>query len=731
MNGCGHVPGSSSSLYNWQEVTPGFLSACSSLELGELCHDDMFGLFEAMSAIEMMDPKMDAGMVCNRANTTPITWEMAVEKGELVMEGLSGNLEPGEVVVMVDQTLSCLVTWLEGHSLAQTVLTNLYLHQVDKVQCVLVKAVCVAVLKLVELVKDIIGKAGVYEEEDFQPLTYGFRLCQDITEQRCVAGLREAEELLGRDVRRTKAREGVDRTEEEKREHGEFLALHSRVKFLRLFYCGLSALYRGDAGEGGRVIGSCTEVLSGIGVGVGEYWLLEGGRVKGFEPLANQRLLPPTFPRYTEIVSREEAIRYLVELVSRLNTVTTVTTIPSFHTMLDFFQSFSATSPCVLSRSVLQLLYTPLHSPPTRQPAVSPPAGPPLPPGFPELLRDSCKNFMLPPCLLPAPRSSPGIPTSPLHTLQVKLCLDTFFSQCCRPFGLLLQATGHNRARQRDKISQLLEEFSTVQEEADRLDNMLNTLSMSGDGASGKPHSLYLGTWLLYHVLKLMVRYTLSGFELDLYSAHEWAMVWWYLYELLYPWLINCLHRADTVLSEHLENIDRDKRDKGGKGKKKAKAVTKKGVKSRPYLTEIACYQAHANMCAGYYKLMVAAKQDEKILIPNPQFDNEVVRYEHRFGAFANLLTPPLMPYTQFKEVLEHTEKASIQTLYTAASRDFGQARQILETVQASVPDDEIVNLITINKTNFVVTSVLARDSSREIDFDFSLHQNFPTIKLV
>jgi len=26
----------------------------------------MFGLFEAMSAIELMDPKMDAGMKCNR-----------------------------------------------------------------------------------------------------------------------------------------------------------------------------------------------------------------------------------------------------------------------------------------------------------------------------------------------------------------------------------------------------------------------------------------------------------------------------------------------------------------------------------------------------------------------------------------------------------------------------------------------------------------------------------------
>ncbi len=36
------------------------------LKLGELLHDDMFGLFEAMSAIELMDPKMDAGMKCNR-----------------------------------------------------------------------------------------------------------------------------------------------------------------------------------------------------------------------------------------------------------------------------------------------------------------------------------------------------------------------------------------------------------------------------------------------------------------------------------------------------------------------------------------------------------------------------------------------------------------------------------------------------------------------------------------
>jgi hypothetical protein len=41
------------------------------------------------------------------------------------------------------------------------------------------RAFVVATLKLVELIKDIIAKASVFEEEDFLPLTYGFvgRLC--------------------------------------------------------------------------------------------------------------------------------------------------------------------------------------------------------------------------------------------------------------------------------------------------------------------------------------------------------------------------------------------------------------------------------------------------------------------------------------------------------------------------------------------------------------------------
>jgi hypothetical protein len=46
MNGVYTVVGEPGALYSWQEVTASFLDSCKQLQLGELLHDDMFGLFE-------------------------------------------------------------------------------------------------------------------------------------------------------------------------------------------------------------------------------------------------------------------------------------------------------------------------------------------------------------------------------------------------------------------------------------------------------------------------------------------------------------------------------------------------------------------------------------------------------------------------------------------------------------------------------------------------------------
>ena len=83
----------------------------------------------------------------------------------------------------------------------------------------------------------------------------------------------------------------------------------------------------------------------------------------GFESSANQRLLPPTFPRYTEIRDREASFSYVGDLInSLLHATQVVSHSHSFKQTLDFSHSFNLTSPCALTRSIMQCLYTPLNS---------------------------------------------------------------------------------------------------------------------------------------------------------------------------------------------------------------------------------------------------------------------------------------------------------------------------------------------------------------------------------
>lgn len=54
----------------------------------------------------------------------------------------------------------------------------------------------------------------------------------------------------------------------------------------------------------------------------------------GFEPLVNQRLLPPTFPRYAKIIKREEMVNYFSKLIERIKTICEVINIANLHSIL-------------------------------------------------------------------------------------------------------------------------------------------------------------------------------------------------------------------------------------------------------------------------------------------------------------------------------------------------------------------------------------------------------------
>ncbi|KAG5899726.1 hypothetical protein JTB14_030114 [Gonioctena quinquepunctata] len=674
---------------NWTDITDTFHEAVKDLQLGELLHDDLFGLFEAMSAIEMMDPKMDAGMLCNRGVRKIISFDQAVQDNVLKMNGF----EDVEIIGIIDSTLACLVSWLEGHSLAQTVFINLYLHKPYMIEDRILKAFCLAVYKLLEIIKDLVHNAMVYEEEDFQPMQYGYHLNPEVSEQRMIGMLREVEEDLHRKTR--------------SKPNHKTHAVFARIKFMRIFLQVLISFRKEDqpsVAECQRMLANCLEMLyvvqDTVELGV-KSEDPENEYILGFEPSINQRLLPPTFPRYTKIKSRSEALIYFIEMADRFRTVSRIQFISSLHQALDFFIDFSKSSPCILSRSALQLLY------PGTNPTNSK-----------DILKDSVKSFICPPALLSK---------TLLGNSQAKHYVDTFLTHCSRPFINFLQLCGHNRARQRDKLAHLLEEFTTLQDEAERVDAYLHNFSVNSP--LSRPHIACFGTWILYHTLRIMIMYLLAGFELELYSVHEFYYIYWYLYEFLYGWLISALSRADSFLVENeiLNELQKNK----GTSKKKPKYKKK----ARPYNRDIIYLQALQNMCGGYYKALMGFRLEGKLTMPHPRFDSEQVRYEHRFAPFQNLLTPPPVVYAEFREMtsFERFQQQPVDSvfLYIAGCKHFHQARQLLESIPG---DPEISDLLTICKTNFIVLKLLAgghkKESTKPPEFDFSKNKYFSIIKL-
>lgn len=88
---------------------------------------------------------------------------------------------------------------------------------------------------------------------------------------------------------------------------------------------------------------------------------------------------------------------------------------------------------------------------------------------------------------------------------------------------------------------------------------------------------------------------------------------------------------------------------------------------------------------------MVAFKLDSKVPKVHPEFDNEQVRYEHRFAPFACLLTPPPMQYSEFKKMtssLRYETLLDSSNLYLGGCKHFHQARSLLESL--TNPDQEV-----------------------------------------
>lgn len=272
-------------------------------------------------------------------------------------------------------------------------------------------------------------------------------------------------------------------------------------------------------------------------------------------------------------------------------------------------------------------------------------------------------------------------------------------------FVMFIQVCGFNRARQRDKLVRLIGDFANLQDEAERVDSYLHEINP--DECDRRP---YFSTWVLYHCLRAMSMYILSGLELELYSLHEYLYIFWYLSDYLYNWIISTLKRAEC-LADQVKSIN---------AKSKKPKPKKKSMKL--YCREIMFSQSLKCMFCGYYSVSVfnvrrltllflvvfilccfysllqalaGFLKDSRIPQPLSKFDNEQIRFEHRFAPFSALMTPPPVSYHQFKDYREYTLKNTSTSLYADASNYFHQARTILESISSA--DSEVTFKFELN----------------------------------
>jgi len=710
-------------VYNWVDVTASFKEACDTLDSGVLVRDGNFTLYEAMSAIEMMDPKMDSWMVGQKVKREILSFKESCERGVIKLN----DFTPEELILMMDHCHACLLSWLDGQSLAQTVFTFLYLHEPENIQNRCLKAFCYGVLKLCHMIMEKIRGAGVYEEEDFQMMQYRFNFGYDVTNTRVVGMLREVEDDYGRLIRNTKAQKQKSNTEKQEELSKELISLDGvmrRIKFLRVFLQALTpfgAKLIEPANNIKKYFTQMEELLKVIKKTAptdvktttsDDTDLL----IPGFEPLVNQRLIPPTFPRYTKLNTITEAYEVYDGIVSRMQTITDMMSSTSLQAVMQFIVSFSRTNPCVLTRSLAQIQFCPTRMFAGVQSL--------------EVIRDSIKSFNAPPCF-----SSNRYHTVYSHPV-VKDYLDAFLRDSLVSMSKMFQVYGHNYARQREKLGHIIEGLALLQDHGDRVDAQINELMKKDDDENEqRNHLAYLGGWTLYHNLKVMIEYISSGFVLELYSNHELHYIYWYLTEVLLNWQLQTLNRAGAQL--HLEETICEQNEEARKtrssNKKAKRNKNKKQTTIRQHAHEITTTQAWLALGLGMFKALIGFKIGGKFQSPDFHLDNEQIRYEHRFAPFHCVSTPSYLSYRQFRMMTDTSHcitPPQAEDLFVLAAKHFAAAKTFCENMPESV---EMQKLLLVAKNNFVATKILSGGHNKlkkNIHLDFTTHRTFPIIKI-
>eukprot|EP00960_Hanusia_phi_P068185 766781-Hanusia_phi.AAC.1 len=678
-----------------------------------MLHADSFNLGDSMSALEMMDPKMDAGLV----NPDVVAAEESFERG---LVHLDPDLET--MVALSDKMLALEMTWGIEASLVQSVFTCLYCHRPDEIQNQSLRyrhaledsnmrsgtrLYCQALLKSCEMVKKAVSKANVYEEEDFSLNLGGFSFYDKLSEEEIMRYFSSLCDMLclltrrgqlpnetGRVIAKGLAAfissrgthsdghqhlkqvktsgngqvEGAESREgpsegQEMRQQGTaaegFILEQQGIPLLEAFLARirLRRAWMGvlhNLSKGFKSLKSAhkfiSHALSQLAVTRGTV-NYDSSKVGKFaiQPRLNMKLMAPSPPRPVPILDLSAAFDELEE-------------------QLCFLRTLCLKLPFITSLCQLQHLLEGYTS--------ASPAPGALPRSFLRLLLTS-GNFLggehtqqlvrqsMVDYLLPEQALDNVTAASFIHTAS-KLVLNYCTSSC------------YNLGRQRRRMARSIDDWAHAQLEAELVDQ---TVFLVYDGRQPcllSETGAFFSGWLLDQMLVMVVRYFELGFQLRLYAGYEHSMLYWYM-DYLLGVRLNCQPSIFYPKSrQHQLEESKGAAEKGGKGggkkKEKAKGQAGKGggsKKSEPSLEQLMLETKQA-LCRGVFRLIAGLGRERIYELDELSRATLPLRFQRRFGPVMRLEQPHALSFLHYEENTDASQYHPSE-LYGAAAESFFQ----------------------------------------------------------
>ena len=156
----------------WKSILPLLDTASEEMKLGDLLAGECFDLQDAMSAIEIMDPQMDAGM----------QKEPAVDEPAVPPAPPPADMPASMLIGILDEMTCAEHGHYTGLTLPQTIFRIEWMQNARDVPYLPLRAALIASARAVVATRTIVLRGDIHEEEDYAGSLSGLMLYDDVRE---------------------------------------------------------------------------------------------------------------------------------------------------------------------------------------------------------------------------------------------------------------------------------------------------------------------------------------------------------------------------------------------------------------------------------------------------------------------------------------------------------------------------------------------------------------------